>query len=196
MLGLDCPRHILSHHYSYLPTHSPMNIYRQRFKTPKQRFWEKVDIRGEDECWEWRGSIVSGKSGGYGCFSLHGKNRKAHQVSWILTFGDIPELPNSDVRGTCVLHSCDNRKCVNPKHLFLGTNDDNMKDMVKKGRAKNVPKFGKDNWNTKLTEDQVKEIRNLSLTGLYRYKDIGELFGVSASAIGLIVRREHWTWVK
>lgn len=99
---------------------------RMRPKRPLQeRFWEKVDILEPDECWLWTGTV---SCHGYGYFD----NKKASRVAWTLTNGRIPQ--GDGFHGTCVLHRCDVRRCVNPAHLFLGTNADNMRDMVAKGR--------------------------------------------------------------
>jgi hypothetical protein len=93
------------------------------------RFWPKVDKRGEDECWEWQGS----RSRGYGRILIGGaKGRpyQAHRIAWELTVGH--RLPDSIM----VLHRCDNPPCVNPAHLFLGTQLDNMRDCAAKGRTR------------------------------------------------------------
>ena len=96
------------------------------------RFWSKVQKAGPDDCWEW----VAGKGGrGYGMFWLDGKQVKAHRVAWMLENGPIP--PGKGYHGTCVLHSCDNPPCVNPAHLFIGSNAVNQADMRAKGREVN-----------------------------------------------------------
>lgn len=93
-----------------------------------ERLWEKVDVGRPDECWPWRGS----KKRGYGRIRGEGGRQSrtlfAHRVVWQLEYGPIPF-------GLCVLHSCDNPPCCNPGHLFLGTNDDNLRDMRSKGRG-------------------------------------------------------------
>lgn len=93
------------------------------------RWWAKVDVRGPDECWPWRGAY-GGKSGRYGLLRLPGREggtTTAHRVGWTLLNGPIPE-------GLHVLHRCDNPPCCNPRHWFLGTNQDNVDDKVAKGR--------------------------------------------------------------
>ena len=87
-------------------------------------FWDKV--YKTETCWIWRGAI-RGKSG-YGCLKVEGKTYNAHRFVWFLTYKQFPKK--------LVLHKCDNRLCVNPDHLFEGTQSDNMKDALKKGRIK------------------------------------------------------------
>lgn len=151
--------------------------------TPKdiQRFWSKVAITADDDsCWNW---IPPKKKDGYANIGIQGKSLYAHRVSWELSYGKIPD-------GLFVLHKCDNRGCVNPKHLFLGTTQDNMDDMVKKGRSpKNI---GELNGFHKLTASQVSEIRSRYAAGGISMKNLGKEIGISAMQVHNIVSRKHW----
>jgi hypothetical protein len=92
------------------------------------RFWSKVAVAGPDDCWEWQGAIGST---GYGNLDIDGSTVKAHRVSHLLTHGPIPP-------GLYVLHSCDNRRCVNPNHLRIGTAQDNADDRRIRGRGRKL----------------------------------------------------------
>lgn len=148
--------------------------------TTAERFWSKVDVRGEDECWEW----TAGKDRhGYGQFYAHGENVIAHRFAWTLVHGDVPK--GTGHHGLCVCHSCDNRACQNPSHFFLGSNLDNMQDMVRKGRSIGVGKGAP----SKLSVEQVRFVvahPELSSASIAR-----EL-GVTGSAIGAIRRGVCW----
>lgn len=121
--------------------------------------------------------------------TLNGSRLVAHRVSWRIHFGDIPD-------GLYVCHKCDNPPCVRPDHLFAGTNQENMLDMVAKGRAwKGVPKGtnpGEKNPSRKLTSDQVTEMRSRFAAGGVRQAALGREYGVSAQQVGRILRREKW----
>lgn len=112
-----------------------------------ERFENKFTPEPNTDCWIWTGAV---NSSGYGSFYFNGRDVRAHRASWELHYGPIP---NGDHHGTtCVCHTCDNPLCVNPAHLFLGTQSDNMRDMYRKGRAQQA---GIDNGNSKLSEPQV-----------------------------------------
>lgn len=102
-----------------------------------KRFWSKVDRRGPDDCWEWTASTQHG----YGQLTMRQKPWRAHRLSALMAGIEIPP-------GMCVCHKCDNRKCVNPRHFFIGTRADNLHDMIAKGRYRGGsrgpwPKCGK-----------------------------------------------------
>jgi hypothetical protein len=144
-----------------------------------KKFWNKASIPSRDDCWNWQRAT---QTKGYGSVGIGGgKTALAHRVAYEITYGAIPE-------GMCVLHSCDNRLCVNPKHLFLGTNEDNVRDMVKKGRQAR----GEKNGRSKLTVRQVIKIRELYKTGDYSYQELTELFPVCSVSIRSIVKEEYW----
>ena len=156
--------------------------YYQRFKSLEERFWEKVDIQKQENCWNW---VASKYSKGYGIFVNNSHHIGAHRMSWILSHGEIPE-------GMFVCHKCDNTSCVNPSHLFLGTNQDNMTDMVQKKRSYN--KSGQFNPNVKLSIDDVKKIYLFSSLG-YSQRKLAKIFNVAHVQIGKIIRRESWNSV-
>ena len=147
----------------------------------EQRFWEKVN-RSSDGCWEWIGGVVQGT--GYGIFRIGRKVERSHRVSWELANGPIPN-------GLFVCHRCDNRICVNPSHLFLGTHSDNMADMASKGRSPN----GESHKDAKLSRDGVLCVRALWETGKLTKKAISELFCVDPSTISRVLSGGQWRHV-
>ena len=151
-----------------------------------KNFWKKVDKKGEFECWEW---IACKDKNGYGLFGVDKKLYKSHRISWILENGEIPK-DDSFNKTLYVLHKCDNPGCVNPNHLFLGTNKDNMIDMVKKGR--NYISSGEKNGMSKKIEQEVLEIRQKYLTGLYTQKELSEEYSISRAQIQRIVNNKQW----
>ncbi len=148
------------------------------------RFWSKVDIRGEDECWDWKGQILHDKYVAYGKFYLNGKKVLAHRVAWELTYGEIPD-------GLCVLHKCDRGICCNPKHHFLGTRVDNAADRDAKGRGNGGGKPGMGCGHAKLTDSDVKEIRLLASQGMSQ-STIARKFDITQGNVSCIVLRKSW----
>ena len=144
-----------------------------------ERFWSKVDGNDPNECWNW----TAGKqANGYGAFVYAGKTRYAHRFSWLLHFGTIPE-------GMFVCHHCDNPGCVNPKHLFLGTQTDNMQDAITKGRIGR----GEKHRNSKLTEVQVLAIRaEYQYHGKNKARVLAKKHGVTTTTINRVVTRKTW----
>jgi hypothetical protein len=146
-------------------------------------FWSKVDKSGE--CWVWTASCGST---GYGQISVKRRAISAHRFSYELANGPIPS--GDGYHGTCVLHRCDNRRCVNPAHLFLGTARDNAHDRDTKGRAR--PARGTANLNAKLNETEVLQVRRLALAKEFTQRQIGALFGVSQKTISRIALGIRW----
>lgn len=172
------------------------------------RFWAKVDKSGE--CWIW----TAGRDrDGYGCAHFSRKPIRAHRASWILTNGSIPDDK------PCVLHRCDNPPCVRPDHLWVGTTDDNNKDMAAKGRVGSL--FGDESFarrhpdrlargdrhgsrthpervrrgeahrSAKLTDPQVREIVRRLDCG-ERQQSLADEYGVARSVVSKISRRQIW----
>lgn len=148
-------------------------------RTREERFLEKVSQPG---CRIWLGAR---NSWGYGTFSMSpGKNINASRAAWLLFKGDIPE-------GQDVLHTCDNKLCVNVEHMYLGTDVENGRDRAERGQA---PK-GEKAWNAKLTEALVLEIRSLYRKLGPRQSNVGELakrYGVNHATLQAVVQRRSW----
>jgi hypothetical protein len=142
----------------------------------RERFLAK--IVKTDNCWEWQGHLTKG----YGRFHM-GKSWVSHRAAYTLLVGEIPD-------GMHVLHRCDNRRCCNPEHLFLGTNADNMADKAAKGRVPDMT--GAKNPNSRLTEKDIEDIRALYATGTKTQKEIGKMYGVTQVCISQVVTGLHW----
>lgn len=144
-------------------------------KSLAARFWEKVDCSNCDSCWEWTGALTSA---GYGNFRVANRRFQAHRHSWAMANPTVV-LDSSEQ----VCHSCDNRKCVNPSHLFKGSARDNQMDCLKKGRRA-----------YRLNEDKVFQIRALLLQGLAQ-RAIARRFGVSPQTINNVHLGHCWTHI-
>lgn len=149
----------------------------------KKRFNEKWSVNRATGCWEWMASCA-GK--GYGQMKIPGTRRQdyAHRISYRIHVGEIP-------KGKSVLHRCDNPKCVNPAHLFLGTAKDNAQDMKKKGR--HLP--GEANSGAILSEKDVRAIRALIATGIAQHQ-IAAMFGIAQITVSRIKRNLRWAHVQ
>lgn len=162
--------------------------------TPKpasERFARHYRVNGQTGCWNWQGHI---SPSGYGSFRIYPRARcaiGAHRASWLLHRGGIPE-------GQLVCHRCDNKKCVNPEHLFVGSYTDNMKDAAKKGRMnwshetrlKIMPRLlrGEKHHQAKLSEREVLTIRGSDEKGT----DLARQYDVSNKSISRIKRGTVW----
>ncbi len=143
------------------------------------RFYSKTKPNEETGCVEWTGNIKRG----YGGFRWGEKSRLAHRIAWALEYGDPPD-------GMCVCHKCDNRRCVNIFHLFLGTSQDNSDDKMAKGRNRVNPAKGESAGKSKLTNEQVLYIRSNpdNLNGV----ELAKKLGVWHNTIYAIRRGEAW----
>ena len=170
-------------------------------KKTLDRFWSKVDkTSNPNGCWEF--SIT--EKAGYGCFSIKGKKYKAHRISYKLYYGKIPN-------GLNILHHCDNKKCINPDHLFAGTQQDNIKDMVNKNRhakgkylSKKIKErkrkhpedtfYGEQSPNAKLTNEQANQIRQEYIPRLISLNYLAKKYNVAKCTILKIIQNK--TYIK
>jgi hypothetical protein len=148
----------------------------------EDRFWSKVNVDTKSGCWEW----TAGKTRGYGRIGVNGRMGYAHRVSWEIHYEEIPE-------GMFVCHRCDNPSCVNPDHLFLGTNNDNRQDSMRKGRILK----GEKHKSSKITREDVarlrKEYAKLNHGDKVNYKiNQAKLLGVSLWTIEDVLYGHTW----
>lgn len=152
-----------------------MKSLRRTWKNAKTRFWNNV--AKSPSCWLWTGSITGAK---YGRIYVDGKIVYAHRYSYSLNIGPI-------TNNLFVLHKCDNTICVNPEHLFLGTQSENVRDKVAKLRQPH----GERHWNASLSNDVIRDMRELYGTGQYLQKELSEKFGVSKQHVSRIINSER-----
>jgi len=144
-----------------------------------ERFWSKV--RKSDGCWEWTGALRGKES--YGVFTVGRKCVSAPRMAYELTHGKIPD-------GLFILHSCDNKKCVNPMHLTVGTQSQNIKDCV--SRKRHIAPIGERNGMSKLTSKQVEDIRS-RFDGRYgSMTRLAKDYGVSVPTIHAVINKNRW----
>ena len=146
-------------------------------------FWEKVEVRGENECWIW---TEYRDANGYGRVQLYPDVFLAHRIAYAILRRKPGRL--------CVCHSCDNPPCCNPNHHFLGTKLKNVRDMDQKGRRASAPCKGAANGNAKLTGEVVQAIRQAA-DGKTRYGlmlRLAKKYGIHRSTIHRILKHETW----
>lgn len=171
-------------HYQRLRRAGEMPVIRPRrsLADRMERFTDRS--AGDDGCWGWIGCVTNQ---GYGQISADGKMRVAHRVAYELANGHIPQ--GAGYHGTCVCHSCDNPRCVNPAHLFLGSHHDNMMDMKHKDRYTKL--HGESHGSAKITEAQAIDI--LHSGGLHR--EIAKRHGVSRMLVTAIKNGRLWSYL-
>lgn len=148
---------------------------RQNTSIPK-RFWAKV--RKTNSCWIWTGASYSAGYGIIGTTGLNGGRMVTHRLSWLIHYGEIP-------KGMMVLHKCDNPPCVNPEHLFLGTIQDNVDDMIKKGRHRFLG-------NAKISPEEVRVIRAEYADGKATMAELAKRYHLGPTAVLNIIHRTRW----
>lgn len=160
----------------------------EKQKAQIKRFWEKVKKTSDNSCWEWQ---AYRHPAGYGRFKTYfGTQVNAHRFSWEITYGEIPS-------GMFVCHKCDNRPCIRPDHLFLGTQKDNVRDALKKNRMMmhlNAAR-GSDNLNAKLFEADIPVIIALNVSG-ESMQSIATKYNISPSSISKIISGKAWKHVQ
>ncbi|MCL4296410.1 MAG: HNH endonuclease [Anaerolineae bacterium] len=148
-----------------------------------ERFWSKVEKT--EDCWIWTGAK---SKHGYGRFKVERRLVLPHRFAYEVTYGSIPD-------GYLICHRCDNPSCVRPDHLFLGTYKDNAVDAYLKGRMGFPELRGSQRGSSKLTENDVKEIRDLYQIKHLTFKSIAEIYKVNATTIRDAVVRRSWAWL-
>jgi hypothetical protein len=174
-------RNLCSKHYAkFRKYNDPLVVKLSQLHglSTKDRFYARIQSRGE--CLEWTGYK---DPNGYGRMNMNNVPVPVHRIAWEI-YNDSP-IP----QGLHVLHTCDNPACVRQDHLFLGDQNDNNQDCIRKGRARHAGAKGEDHRCAKLTENQVLEIRLSSDKGVV----LANLYGVSTSTISDIRNKKIWT---
>lgn len=150
-----------------------------------QRFWAKVKQLGDDDCWEWQAGF---SQNGYGAFKLGRKSITSSRMAYALTTNDDP-------LEFFICHTCDNRKCCNPSHLYKGTVVENSRDMIVRGRWAGGNNTGSKNPISKLVESDIVAIRGYFSAGINN-KQIAKIYGVTHQMISKIRRGHFWKHVQ
>lgn len=144
------------------------------------RFWQYVDKKSENECWEWKASLMI--RGNYGQFRHNNKTLKSHRISYELSFGQIPN-------GKMICHKCGNSKCCNPNHLYAGTAKENWHDAINHKTAHNLPPIHPENVHcAKINYEIANEIRNSNESGVV----LGKKYNITKSMVSRIRRNLAW----
>lgn len=171
-------------HYERWKKHGDPHHSATWYATPEECFEARTNKIDAEGCWEWTGYK---NRGGYGVMRLGEKVGLAHRYAYERFVGAIPDTGNP--HDNCILHKCDNPACVNPSHLFLGSQADNVVDMHSKGRAAQL--VGEQTGNSKLSERIVKTIRGSKAPSSV----LAEKFGVNSATINRIRSRVTWRHV-
>lgn len=152
--------------------------FRGFIETITQQFWDRVDAGSPDDCWNWK---LAQRGHGYGVVRFGGVSFPAHRVAYELAHGPIPE-------GLFACHHCDNRACCNPRHLFVGTQQENLDDCIAKGRTASGERCNA----AKLTWAQVDDVRNRWAIGGITQAQLALEVGISKQQISKIVQGASW----
>jgi hypothetical protein len=147
----------------------------------KERFFSKIAGTNDKGCHLWKGSKNKNGYGYIGRGGKYGKRVLASRLAYEYAYGEFDQSLD-------VLHTCDNPGCVNPAHLFLGTHQDNMADMVTKRRHAH----GSRTCGAKLTDEKVLEIRAKHAGGNVSYDDLAIMYGVGVTCICMVIKRRTW----
>ncbi len=164
----------------------------RRIKPLEERLWARVDkVPGQGpngDCWQWKGYVHPTGYGQIGRDQVRGNTIQTHRAAYLVTRGEIPE-------GLWVLHTCDNRLCCNPDHLWVGTPKENTQDMIAKGRRRKAWDVarGEDITLAKLTEDMVRAIR---AEPPMTFKELGKKYGISAGTANAVKLRRTWKHIE
>lgn len=154
---------------------------KRRLQTIEARLNKYIDK--SSDCWLWTQDVYKY---GYGKLSIgKGKQVRVHRYMYQKYKGNIPE-------SLSVLHKCDNPRCCNPEHLFLGNQKDNMSDAKEKGRIGYRTFFGEDHSNSKITLDIAEKIREMYKTGNFYQRELGEMFGIKQATVSRIILNQAW----
>lgn len=150
------------------------------------RFWSKVAKGNSAECWDWIGNLYKD---GYGQVMINKTSRRAHRISYELTVGPIPA-------GMVIMHKCDNRKCVNPNHLCLGTQKENIHDMIAKGRKAPIYRQGSLNGRATIAEDDIRYIRAVAVKGRGgNVQMLAEKYSITTTQVLSILSKKSWSHI-